>query len=206
MILPWRDKINEHLLHDGSDVNIYTPEEDAFWWKLNHGIQLNWEFLFTRYPKDYISLEVYRLIWKEKLMMCCCGARSKIYFYVCLKLTCEENCGNTRLPSSTSTKCTSSNYLHFTVWCFIFAATSFLWATSNYLKRKTRAVSEFRLKQLKWNFFCSVPFHTIHLAVISKGVVVLIGCRVVGGMGVINGRGCSCYTGQATKLFKKVVR
>lgn len=79
--------------------------------------------------------------------------------------------------------------------------------TSNYLKRKTNAVSEFKLKQLKWNSFCSIPLHAIHLTVISKGrVVVLIGCRVVGGMGVINGGGCSCCTGQATKLFKKVVR
>lgn len=28
-ILPWRDKINEHLLRDGRDVNIHTLQVDA---------------------------------------------------------------------------------------------------------------------------------------------------------------------------------
>lgn len=29
VILPQRDEINEHLLHDGRDVNIHTPQVDA---------------------------------------------------------------------------------------------------------------------------------------------------------------------------------
>lgn len=32
-ILPRRDKINEHLLHDGRDVNIHMPQVDALSWK-----------------------------------------------------------------------------------------------------------------------------------------------------------------------------
>lgn len=51
MILPRRDKINEHLLDDGSGVNIRAP-----WIDWRRAMISNWAVpLFLRNPKGYIS-------------------------------------------------------------------------------------------------------------------------------------------------------
>lgn len=87
--------------------------------------------------------------------------------------------------------------------------------TSNYLKQETSAVSEFKLKQLKRSsreeflLFRSLPYNSLSSNKQRGGAdwMSCIGLGVGGWWGgVISGEGCSCCTGQATKLLKKVVR
>lgn len=88
----------------------------------------------------------------------------------------------------------------------------FLRVTSNYLKRETSAVSEFKLKQLKRSsreeflLSRSLPYNSLSSNKQAGGLLDVVhrARGVVGG--VISGEGCSCCTGQATKLLKKVVR